>query len=176
MAGAISGTGREQSSGTTARSLQHPCLSRHCPPPLLFVRLPLGRWLWRVGIALIAVSFVIQIASLAFWLPLEIYQMETLGHPTFVVALRFKEHRSLRFGQDGCVGIEQRVHDTGCLGLRSHHMLEFVPFLLRRVGAAPKWVVDAAFAVGLAGIVGLLLCLTRLQRMMKVSASQARHL
>jgi hypothetical protein len=31
----------------------------------------------------------------------------------------------------------------------------FLPFVLRRVGAAPKWVVDAAFVVWGAGIVAL---------------------
>jgi hypothetical protein len=38
----------------------------------------------------------------------------------------------------------------------------FLPFLLRRVGAAPKWAVDAAFAVWFAAIAALLYCLTRL--------------
>src|ERR1700676_1121646 len=59
-------------------------------PLLLRYREHLGRTIWGAGWALIVVSLVIQLASLAFWLPLEIYQMETLGHPTFVVALRFK--------------------------------------------------------------------------------------
>jgi len=34
------------------------------------------------GCLLIAVSLLIQLASLAFWLRSKIYQMETLGHPT----------------------------------------------------------------------------------------------
>src|SRR5579872_5706995 len=59
-------------------------------PLLLRYRTNLSAWVWRSSIAVIAVSLVIQMASLAFWLPLEIYQMETLGHPTFVIALRFK--------------------------------------------------------------------------------------
>jgi len=33
---------------------------------------------------------VIQLASLAFWLPLELYQMDNFGHPTSVIALRLK--------------------------------------------------------------------------------------
>ena len=57
-------------------------------PILLRYRASLSQWIWRGSIALVAVSFLIQIASLAFWLPLEIYQMETFGHPTFVIALR----------------------------------------------------------------------------------------
>src|SRR5439155_25273162 len=43
-----------------------------------------------VGLGIGRDSFVIQLASLAFWLPLEIYQMEMMGHPTFVIGLRFK--------------------------------------------------------------------------------------
>src|SRR5438445_4186192 len=50
-------------------------------PLLLRHRENLGRWVWRGSMALIAVSFIIQLASLAFWLPLEIYQMESFGHP-----------------------------------------------------------------------------------------------
>src|SRR5208337_2733885 len=37
----------------------------------------------------------------------------------------FQEHPRLRFGQDGCVGVEHRGHDAGPVGLRSHHDLEF---------------------------------------------------
>ncbi len=76
-------------------------------PLLLQHRANLGRWIWRGALLLIAVSFVIQVASLMFWLPLEIYQMETLGHPTFVDRSAFQKHRRLRIGKDECLGIEQ---------------------------------------------------------------------
>src|SRR5207245_1392855 len=66
-------------------------LAALCAVPLLLrYRNNLGKLVWRAGAVLIAASFIIQVASLAFWLPLEIYQMETLGHPIFVIALRFK--------------------------------------------------------------------------------------
>ena len=68
-------------------------------PLLLRYRVELGRFVWAMGLGLIAVSTAIQLASLAFWLPLEIYQMETLGHPTFVVALRFKNIAAFAFGK-----------------------------------------------------------------------------
>ena len=86
------------------------------------------------ALALIAVSSVIQMASLAFWLPLEIYQMETLGHPTFVIALRFKNIAAFDLGQDGRLGIEHGRDDAGSVGLRPHHDLEFSAVL-----AAPGW-------------------------------------
>jgi len=59
----------------------------------------LGKTIWFAGCLLIAVSLLIQLASLAFWLPLEIYQMETLGHPTFVIALRFKNIAAFALGK-----------------------------------------------------------------------------
>jgi hypothetical protein len=39
----------------------------------------------------------------------------------------------------------------------------FLPFLLRRVGAAPKWVVNAAFTIWGAGLVTLAAVLWRLR-------------
>jgi hypothetical protein len=40
----------------------------------------------------------------------------------------------------------------------------FLPFLLRRVGAAPKWVVDAAFGVWTGGVAALTAALWQLKR------------
>jgi hypothetical protein len=40
----------------------------------------------------------------------------------------------------------------------------FLPFLLRRVGAAPGWVVETVFAIWLAGIGSLSWVLARLRR------------
>src|SRR5271168_1800124 len=68
-------------------------------PLLLRYRENLSAWVWRGGLVLIAASLIIQLASLAFWLPLEIYQMETLGHPTFVIALRFKNIAAFTLGK-----------------------------------------------------------------------------
>ena len=76
-------------------------------PLLLQHRANLGRWIWQRSLLLIAVSFVIQVASLMFWLPLEIYQMETLGHPTFVDRSAVQKYCRIRIGKDGCMGIEQ---------------------------------------------------------------------
>ncbi len=110
-------------------------------PLLLGHRAELGRLAWRTGIALIVLSCAIQLASLAFWLPLEIYQMDTLGHPTFVVALRFKNIVAFSLGKMeawGLINDSVRYDPWDYVHLTTWN---FLPFLLRRVGAAPRWVV-----------------------------------
>jgi hypothetical protein len=131
------------------------------------VKPSLGRWIWRLGIALIAVSFIIQIASLAFWLPLEIYQMETLGHPTFVIALRFKNIAAFALSKMNAWGLNNESMTQDAWDYVHITCWNFLPFLLRRVAAAPRWVVDAAFAFWLAGIAGLLYSLASLRRMVE---------
>ena len=62
-----------------------------------------------LGLALLAISTVIQLVSLAFWLPLEIYQMETLGHPTFVIALRMKNIVAFALGKMDAWGLNNHA-------------------------------------------------------------------
>jgi hypothetical protein len=121
----------------------------------------LGNWIWRVGVALIAVSFVIQLASLAFWLPLEIYQMETLGHPTFVIALRFKNIVAFGLGKMDAWGLKNDSMTEDAWDYVHISTWNFLPFLLRRVGTAPRWVVDLAFTVWGTGIAALSLLVAR---------------
>jgi hypothetical protein len=133
-------------------------------PLLLRHRRQLARPVVALGWALIAVSTIIQLASLAFWLPLEIYQMETLGHPTFVIALRFRNIAAFALGK------------MDAWGLTNHSMVEdpwdyvhittwnFFPFLLRRVGEAPRWVVNTAFTAWAACLATLAWTLTKLLR------------
>ena len=116
-------------------------------PFLLQQRANVGQWMWTAAMVLIGVSFVVQLASLMFWLPLEIYQMETLGHPTFVIALRFKNIAAFAMGKMDAWGLN--TDDMGYDPWDYVHITtwNFFPFLLRRVGAAPRWVVDTAFAI-----------------------------
>jgi len=137
-------------------------------PLLLQHRASLGPWIWRGSLVLLAVSFVIQVASLMFWLPLEIYQMETLGHPTYVIALRFKNIAAFALGKMNAwnlnndeMGYDQwdYVHIT---------TWNFFPFLLRRVGAAPRRVVDTAFVFWGAGLTALATALWKLKAAMRI--------
>ena len=135
-------------------------------PLLLRYRESLGVWIWRGGLALIAVSLVIQIASLAFWLPLEIYQMETLGHPTFVIALRFKNIGAFALGKMDAWGLNTEAMTQDSWDYVHITTWNFLPFLLRRVGAAPDWVVKIAFAGWTAAIAGLGTTLFRLKQLL----------
>ena len=133
-------------------------------PLLLHYRENVGAWIWRGGIVLIAASLIIQIASLAFWLPLEIYQMETLGHPTFVIALRFKNIAAFALGKMDAWGLTTEAMTEDPWDYVHITTWNFLSFLLRRVGAAPAWVVKTTFAVWGAALVALAVVLGRLFR------------
>jgi hypothetical protein len=124
-------------------------------PLLLRHRADVGRLIWTFGMALIAVSAVIQFGSLAFWLPLEIYQTETLGHPTFVIALRFKNIAAFALGKMGQWGLNNHAMTEDPWDYVHITTWNFLPFLLRRVGVAPGWVVKVCFAVWTAALAAL---------------------
>jgi hypothetical protein len=133
-------------------------------PLLLRHRDKLGRAIWRVGIALCVISAVVQIASLMFWLPLEIYQMETLGHPTFVIVLRLKNIAAFALGKMNAWGLDNYAMHWDPWDYVHITTWNFLPFLLKRVGAAPGWVVHIAFMIWVFGLVSLAGVLSRLRR------------
>jgi len=139
-------------------------------PLLLRYREHLGKAIWGAGWALIVISLMIQLASLAFWLPLEIYQMETLGHPTFVVALRFKNIVAFAFGKMDAWGLNAEAMNQDPWDHVHVTTWNFLPFLLRRVGAAPGWVVNSVLATWLAGIAALGAVLLRLRSSLRTVA------
>ena len=138
-----------------------------------FNRERLGRAIWCAGWVLIAVSLMIQLASLAFWLPLEIYQMETLGHPTFVIALRFKNIVAFALGKMGAWGLNNEAMTQDPWDYVHITTWNFLPFLLRRVGAAPGWVVNATLAIWLAAIAALRWVLLRLRSSLRLQTLMA---
>jgi hypothetical protein len=132
-------------------------------PLLLHHRHQLGKVVWAAGLALLAISTVVQLASLAFWLPLELYQMETLGHPTFVVALRLKNIVAFALGKMGAWGLNNHAMTEDSWDYVHITTWNFLPFLLRRVGVAPAWVVNLAFAAWGAGLAALAATLWRIR-------------
>jgi hypothetical protein len=135
-------------------------------PLLLRHRADFGKLIWTFGVALIAVSAVIQLASLAFWLPLEIYQMETLGHPTVVVALRFRNIAAFALGKMDAWGLNTHAMTEDPWDYVHITTWNFLPFVLRRVGEAPGWVVRVCLSVWIAGIAALMWVLWRLRKVL----------
>jgi len=135
-------------------------------PLLLRHRNEVGKLVWAVGIALIAIGTVIQAASLAFWLPLEIYQMETLGHPTFVIALRAKNIVAFTLGKMDAWALDNHAMTEDPWDYVHITTWNFLPFLLKRTGIAPAWAVHLAFAVWGAALAALAGILWRLRKVL----------
>jgi hypothetical protein len=144
-------------------------------PLLLRYRENLSSWFWHAAAALIAVSLVIQVASLAFWVPLEIYQMETLGHPTFVIALRFKNILGFALSKMDEWGLNNESMTQDAWDYVHITTWNFLPFLLRRVGAAPGWVVKTVFVLWVAGVTALLATLLKLRRMVECNVARVER-
>jgi hypothetical protein len=125
------------------------------------------RWLRVVAWMVVGVSVLIQLASLCFWLPLEIYQMETLGHPTFVIALRFKNIVAFALGKMSLWRLNNEAMTQDPWDFVHITCWNFLPFILRRVGVAPVWVVNSLMAVCAAGLGGLLWLLEQLRRTLR---------
>jgi hypothetical protein len=133
-------------------------------PLLLKFRAQLGRAVWITGLFLIFASLVVQLASLAFWMSLEIYQGDDFGHPQWVIWLRFKNIVAFALGKMDAWGLntDSMTYDQW----DNQHITtwNFLPFVLRRVGAAPAWAVDVAFGVSCASVAALLATLRELYR------------
>ena len=135
-------------------------------PLLIRYRTVLGRVVWYLGMTITGISVAIQCASLAFWLPLEIYQMETFGHPTWVVFLRFKNIAAFA------------LHKRAAWGLNTPSMFQdpwdamhittwnFLPSMLRHVGVAPLWTVHILYGVWAAVGLALLFASARLAQVL----------
>jgi hypothetical protein len=144
-------------------------------PLLLRHRAELRRWLWNVGGVLVAASFIFQLASLAFWLPLEIYQMETLGHPTFVVLLRLKNIVAFSLGKMQQWGLNTPSMTQDSWDYVHISTWNFLPFLLRRVGEVSDWVIKTVFAMWYVGIAALAWAMWRLRMVVRYSSASASH-
>ncbi len=86
-----------------------------------------------------------------FWLPLEIYQEQTLGHPTFVIALRAKNIIAFALGKMDAWGLNNVPMTQDPWDYVHITCWNFLPFVLRRVGEAPAWVVYTTLAVVVRG-------------------------
>jgi hypothetical protein len=132
-------------------------------PLLMELRQFLGKIVWYAGLAILGLSTVIQIASLAFWLPLEIYQMESLARPVFVIGLRFRNIIAFASGNMAAWGLDTPAMHEDPWDYVHITTWNFLPFLLRRVGVAPFWAVHLALAFWTLSIGFLVATLWRLR-------------
>ena len=125
-------------------------------PLLMRHRADISRFVWRIGLALVTASAVVQIASVMFWCPLEIYQMETLGHPTFVIALRLKNILAFSLGKMNQWGLNNSAMKEDPWDYVHITTFNFLPFLLARVGKAAGWLVEFLTVVWFAVLAALI--------------------
>jgi small-conductance mechanosensitive channel len=134
-------------------------------PLLLRHRLRLGKVAWWSGVAIASVSVAIQLASIVFWHPLEIHQMETLGHPTFVVGLRFENIAAVVLGKVDEWGLSNE--DTREIDDIHANTPYFLPFLLQKDGSVSEMIAEgliAAWLVVLGMLIAVLLIIRRKAR------------
>ena len=137
---------------------------------LLAVPLLLQLWpilhggLRALGTSLIAASAIVQISSVAFWLSLELYQEQTLGHPTFVIWLRLKNIAAFALGKMDAWGLANAPMQRDPWDYVHITCWNFLPFLLRRVGVAPAWACNLTLVLWWAAIAILAVVLWRLWR------------
>jgi hypothetical protein len=140
-------------------------------PLLLHYRKALGRTIWYAGLTITAASVVIQCASLAFWLPLEIYQMEAFGRHTFVVLLRFKNIAAFALDRQAAWGLNTPAMFEDPWDAAHITSWNFLPSLLRHIGVAPLWVVHVLYGVWFAVGVALVFASAKLIRSLRLAES-----
>ena len=131
-------------------------------PLLLHYRASLASMTRVLGTGIVAMSAAVQLASVAFWLSLELYQMITLGNPTFVVWLRFRNVIAFALGKMDAWGLTNSAMTADAWDYVHITTWNFLPFVLKRVGEAPHWVVALSFVIWGLGLLALAWTLQRL--------------
>jgi hypothetical protein len=131
-------------------------------------------WL-RTGLLIVAVSVAFQLGSLALWYPLEINQMKTHGHPTFVIGLRFKNIAAVALGKVQAWGLSNSwTWDDPWTRLRSTTPY-CLPFLLGKNPDVPRWVAHTLLAAWAALVAGLTSVLLLIRRRIREESSESAH-
>ena len=144
-------------------------------PLLLRFWKEIGKPAWIAGMFLISVSLLIQLASLAFWLPLEIYQADDFGHPQFLIWLRLKNILAFAIGKMDAWGLNTDAMTYDHWDYQHITTWNFLPFVLRRMGEAGKCAVDVAFGVWYAQIAALFTTLLRLTKLLRNNAGSQSY-
>ena len=133
-------------------------------PIMLKYHAEIGRLVLLSGVVLVVLSFVIQLASLVFWMPLEIYQADDFGHPQFVIWLRFKNIVAFALGKMDAWGLKTESMGYDRWDYQHITAWNFLPFLLQSIGEAPRWMVTSALTIWYVAIAALLSTLVKLRR------------
>jgi hypothetical protein len=120
-----------------------------------------GKVVRRFSIAVAIISVAIQLSSVVFWHPLEIHQMETLGHPTLVVGLRFKNIAAIVLGKVDQWGLSNE--DTRDSGIHSNTP-NLLPFLLKKDSSVSETITDGLIVAWVLAFVMLIVLLWFIQR------------
>ncbi len=142
-------------------------------PLLMRYRDSLGKAVQRFGVAVLAVSTAIQCASLAFWLPLEIYQTQELRRPAFIVLLRFENIAAFALGKRAAWGLNTPDMFEDPWDAAHITAWNFLPSLLRHIGAAPLWAVRVVDAVWILLLIALVAASARLVHVLRHGPDQA---
>jgi hypothetical protein len=92
-----------------------------------------------------------------------------------VIALRFKNIVAFAFGKMDAWGLNTEAMGQDPWDYVHITCWNFLPFLLRRVGAVPGWVVDTAFTVWFGGLGVLAAALWRLRNSLSATPSLDRN-
>jgi hypothetical protein len=125
----------------------------------------IGKAVRTIGVVLIAAAVLVQLSSVMFWCPLEIYQMDTLGHPTFVIALRMKNIVAFSLGKMDEWGLTNDSMTYDRWDYQHITAFNFLPFLLARIGKAAGWAVHLIAAIWFAALAALLAALIYVRRL-----------
>jgi hypothetical protein len=136
-------------------------------PLLMRHRADVGKTVWKIGLTLAGASVVVQAASVMFWCPLEIYQMETLGHPTFVIGLRLRNIAAFALGKMDQWGLSNEPMTQDPWDYVHITTYNFLPFLLARVGKSTRWVVNLLTAIWFSAVAAVLILLYYIRRSAK---------
>jgi hypothetical protein len=134
-----------------------------------------GKAVRTLGVVLIVAAVLVQLSSVMFWCPLEIYQMDTLGHPTFVIALRVKNIVALSAGKMDEWGLTNDSMTYDPWDYQHITAFNFLPFLLARIGKAAGWAVHLIAAIWFAALAALLAVLVHVWRRMRRIESKTMH-
>ncbi len=139
-------------------------------PLLLQYRSEVGRRVVAACAAICAISVVVQVASVAFWLSLEEYQIQVMQRPVWVVALRFENIAGFALGKMQAWGLYRFLPLDDAWDQQHITCWNFLPFQLQHAGVAPEWVVRLTFVLWFGAIAALAWTLMRLWQILRTQS------